>query len=177
MNNQLFGIIRRMIKRWWLLWYLVYYRDPETSSLENWYKNEVARHTFRNQLIFFKRFREDWRDTVLQWWHGFRNTAIPQSKSGLGRARKQQREIDDLIDWGIRNNLILSRNSVQRPTSLEIFISTDDRARNFIKILPFVEACAKEYGYFASILTSLMIGIGGTLLTIFGDRILKFLFQ
>lgn len=175
-SNTRFGTIRYMIKLWWLMWYFTRQNRPSSLNQPSW-QNKITRGELITYLLFEKHFREYWSHTVLRWF----NTVTRRNKmvgGGLRSSPTQRQEIKDLIDEAIKKELLLpSGNSsgAMHPIPSEVFLITDYRGRHFIRPLIFIEACAREYGFFASILTSFIIGIGGTLLVIFWDNIKLYL--
>ena len=148
-----------MIRMWWVIRYLSKYNNPASAPMEVWFKDVVSREYLVQYLIFKKHYREDWRDTLERWLsYLFDKQFIKQSSRGLARARKQRKEIDDIIDNCISRNYILEKGESNR----YVYLTTDYRGRNFLKPVNFLNAVLAEYGHVVSLIV--VLG-GGSLLT------------
>ena len=168
-----------MVKLWWLVRYFVKYRNPSISSIEEWFGGEINRHEFVEYLVFQKKFRENWIDTLKRWDACYLRKKPRISEMGsTGRARLQRQEINDILNDAmvrVREYIFVARtmsSSPHRAPPTETFLSTDFRGRQFCKN-PFVffNAVLKEYGY----LVAFLFGTGGTLIFVFWGKIIDFI--
>lgn len=163
-----------MIKVWWLMWYFTHYDGPTDPSVSSWYNDTLKRDRLCWYLISNKNYREDLRDTFERWityfdWH------VPQnSESRKKRVEKRFRELDDIIDKAIElGYLTVSLMPHEFPGDARL--SCNYKGRDFLKLHYFIEACAREFGYLFSILTSFLFGAGSVLALLFWNRAMDFL--
>ena len=168
-----FDIVRNMIKLWWLMFYFNNSNRPRGSNLPSWH-DEISRGEFVNYLINQKHFRENFIETKRRWYYKISKSTQYKSIAGRDRLLWQRKQIDDLVDKALSKNLLLPKGNSSgnlRPIASEVYLTTDWRGRDFIKFFNFIEACAREYGFMASIITAFIIGVGGTLLVVFFNEI------
>ncbi|MDO8443145.1 MAG: hypothetical protein Q7S81_02735 [bacterium] len=160
-----------MIKLWWLMWYFTRPNRPKDGNAPNWFNDNISRSYFRIHLAHEKNFYEDWKSTIRRWYQCISGKYPTQATEyGTNLVRIQWKKIDDLIDKAIKKELLIPLDANNRNTTL----TTDWRGRDFIKPLYFIEACAREYGYTASVVSSFIIGSGATLFIFFRERFFEF---
>lgn len=165
-----------MIKLWLLIWYFTRSDRPKAGNAPSWYKDEINRSELLYYLSFKKHFRENWRATIRRYYYFFGGKQpLGTTEHGMKWIREQHKEINDLIDEAItKDYLIIAEKSVF-PSKVSLTINW--KGRRFIKLLPFIEANAKEYNYFATIVASFLLGIGGTVLYFFWNNIIEYLIK
>jgi len=155
------------------LWFLCYYFDrfhARRKGTLQYYDGDVNKNEFLNHILNQKHLGEDFRDRLKKWIHDIFDVWILQHDKIGGRMQKRRRLIYDLINDAKRKNYLIEiDNNTNNPK-----LRMDDRGRRFLKLLPFIEACAREYKFFASIAISFIVGVSGTLLTVFWKRIIEF---
>lgn len=159
-----------MIRLWLLVWYFTRLDRPRAGDVPSW-TDEISRFDFWAHLAHQKHFCEDWRSTIRRL-HYFLGDKRPSqtTERGMRWAKKQIQDINDLIDKAIKYEyLVIARISAHHPTSSEIYLTIDWKGRNFLKPIPFINACLKEHGY----LVAFISGAGGATLLLFFDRIVS----
>lgn len=157
--------IRRLIR------YLDRYRAPNASPLASFGDNKVKQDDFTYVLAFEKRFLEDCRHFFVRWFYaGIRKEQL-QSEFIQELNRKQYRNIKNVINNCLARDLIQSEKPSPYTTDSERYIWTNNKSREFLKPLKFVNALLKEYGY----IISFLFGVGGTSIVIFWNEIISLL--
>lgn len=131
-----------------------------------YYQDIVDKNEFLNYILNIRHFGEDIRETFKRWVHYFTGSWILQgNQKGLYRMQKVRRMVYDLVEDAKRRGYLIEEENYTKTLRM------DDRGRAFIKTLKFIEVSAKEYGYIASNLATLIFAIGGMLLIFFWENI------
>ena len=149
------------------MWYFTHYTGPRDTGVPSWYDDSIKRGALHWYLIFYKYYREDFRDTFERWRASLTDWKIPQSKVRKERVEKRFRELDDIIDKTIGLGYLIPSPSSPRELRDDIRLTCNYKGRDFLWPHYFIEACAREFGYTASILTSFIFGGGLTFLIVF----------
>ena len=160
-----------MIKIWWIIWYFNHYDGPSDSGIPSWYDDQIKRGALHWYLIFQKHYREDFRDTLERWCAKYLGWSIPQSNGRKKRIEHRFNEIDDIIDKSIGKQYLIALPHDARTLPSDVRLRCDYHGRDFLKLPYFIEACAREYGYTSSVITSFVFGGGLTLLIVFWNRL------
>jgi len=108
-----------------------------------------------------------------RWIYYLTSTWVLQGNSKANyRLQKVRRMVYDLVEDAKRRNYL-----IEGGTNHNITLQMDDRGRAFIKPFKFIQMCAKEYDYLASIVASFIFGAGGALLIVFWKKIIDFMAQ
>ncbi|MFC1801937.1 hypothetical protein ACFLY7_00645 [Patescibacteria group bacterium] len=124
--------------------------------------NGINRYNFVEYLVFQKKFRQDFRDTIRNWYINFFKNGNFGSikKTRILRAVKQRKEIKDCLDYCLlKNYIFIKRVTTLNPTDSDVYLDIDFRGRDFLKWPDFFNACLERYGH----LKSLLLGGGGVL--------------
>lgn len=159
----------RMLRLFFLCRYFNKFHGLRGGTWE-YYQDTVDRNQFIGYVLIIKHFGEDYRETFNRYIHYFTKTPISEHNKKLYRAQKVRRMVNDLVEDAKRRNYL-----IEGGTNYNITLQMDDRGRAFIKPFKFIQTCAKEYGYFASIVAAFILGIGGTLLFVFWAKIIDFM--
>ena len=157
-----------MIRLLLLCWYFDKFHGRRGGSLQ-YYEDEVDKSEFINHLLNERHLGEDARETFKRWLHAFTGVWILQGGRGLYRGQKRRRLIFDLLEKAKKRELLIEKSRGGSFT-----LQMDDRGRDFMRLLHFIEACAREYKYFASIFLAFLLGVGGTILVVFWNKIMTY---
>lgn len=140
---------------------------PQSNSVPNWV-DEVSRGEFLNFVKNEKHVFEDWHSTLERWYFTFSSRTQISSTAGLARSKAHSKRLNDLLDEAIEKNYILIASSTPyNAMKSETILTTDWRGRRFVKMIPFIEATARDSAFFASVLTSFVFGAGGTYILLY----------
>jgi hypothetical protein len=120
---------------------------------------------------------EDWRDTLWTWYDYATTGTWTVGARTHARAIIQRQRIDDILENAKRREYLLVYRPKTNPYDIidstpEGFLYVDDRGRNFLKPLSFLEASLKEYSH---VVASVLGGGGVTLLIAFWNSIVGYL--
>lgn len=159
-----------MFRIWLLIWYLDKYKDPNRG--EHWVlQAKPTQSIFVHYLAHEKHFIEDVRDTFLRYFYNVINRNRPQSKLGSKLAQKQLKDINDVVKNCIYRKLIQSNRLTPHATSMEITLWADNKSREFLRPLRFLNALFGDYEYGKII--AFILGIVTGLLGVFYKSAIK----
>jgi hypothetical protein len=164
-----------MIKVWWLMWYFTRYDGPTDASVPFWYDGTMSKGRLHWYLVFNKNYREDVRDTIERWVAYFFGLQISRPKNRDKRIKKRFKEIYDTIDKAIDLGYLIASSPTPYTFPDDIRLSCNYRGRDFLKPHYFIEACAREFGYIASVTASFLVGVGGTSIVLSWGHLINFL--
>ncbi|MFA6404602.1 MAG: hypothetical protein WCW03_01215 [Candidatus Paceibacterota bacterium] len=160
-----------MIRLWFLVRYFVYF--PATNGYWANQNDAIERDKFIWYIVTDKLLFQNIIDTIREFYfrkiQGHYNNETDEVV--MERLRRRLKKIDDLIDRAISKNYLVPINKNGYHQNLKI----EWQGKNFIKLLPFCEACLKEYGQSVTIIIALLgSGIISVIITNWGNIISYF---
>ena len=148
-----------MFKVFMVCLYFNEFHDKRGGTME-YYDDGVPESEFINYLLNEKHFAESLTDKFIRLIYNLKGVWIMQNEAGRHRLQIQRRVVfDALKDAKDREYL-----NVKEWHNNHAILCMDYRGRKFIKPLYFIETLAREFGYFASIISALLIGVISTIL-------------
>lgn len=156
-----FARIREMIRLYFFCFFFDRYHARLGGTFQ-YYDDEIDKNEFLNHIFNERHFGMDIRDTLKYWIHWLTGVWILQGNNYT--MQKTRRRVYDLLAEAKRREYLIESEAGK--------LRMDDRGRRFMKPLNFIEATLREYGYFQSVATTLILGVGGTIVVIFWNKVI-----